>query len=70
MTDPFNTEQDRVKYWQNKFDSEFERAKSYEMDIVYLNYQVRELQRKLIELESDNRILHDMINKLEDQNDK
>ena len=50
MTDPFNTTKEQVKYWQNKFDSEFERAKSYEMDIVYLNYRIRELEREVARL--------------------
>lgn len=65
MTDPFNTTKDQVKFWQAKFDSEFERAKAYEMDIVYLNYKIKELERKVSELESDNRTLHEMLNKAE-----
>ena len=65
MTDPFNTDKDQVKYWQNKFDSEFERAKSYEMDIVYLNYKINQLQQEIELLKADNRLLHEELNKAE-----
>lgn len=53
MTDPYNTEQDKVKYWQEKHNTEFERAKSYEMDLIYANYRIKELQAEVAELKKD-----------------
>lgn len=65
MTDPFNTDKYQVKFWQAKFDSEFERAKAYEMDIVYMNYKINQLQQEIELLKADNRLLHEELNKAE-----
>lgn len=57
MTDPFHKESDRVKYWRNKYEQEFERAKSYEMDLVNANYEVNKLRSRVVELFEQNRTL-------------
>ena len=66
MTDPFNTDSDQVKYWRNKHDQEFERARSYEMDLVHAEYRVRELQAQVAQLTQDNQHLIKELNSLED----
>ncbi len=57
MTDPFHKESDKVKYWRNKYEQEFERAKSYEMDLVNANYEVNKLRSRVVELFEQNRTL-------------
>jgi regulator of replication initiation timing len=57
MTDPFSRESDKVKYWQNKYQQEFDRAKSYEMDLVHANYEINKLRLRIDELWSENRTL-------------
>lgn len=57
MTDPFYKESDKVKYWRNKYEQEFERAKSYEMDLVHANYEVNKLRSRVVELFEQNRTL-------------
>jgi len=57
MTDPFNRESDKVKYWQNKYQQEFDRAKSYEMDLVHANYEINKLRLRIDELWNENRTL-------------
>jgi hypothetical protein len=57
MTDPFSRESDKVKYWQNKYQQEFERAKSYEMDLVHANYEINKLRLRIDELWNENRTL-------------
>jgi hypothetical protein len=65
MTDPFNKDSDKVKYWQHKFESEFDRARSYEMDIVHYEYRIKQLQQEVELLKADNRLLHEELNKAE-----
>jgi regulator of replication initiation timing len=57
MTDPFSRESDKVKYWQNKYQQEFDRAKSYEMDLVHANYEINKLRLRIDELWNENRTL-------------
>ena len=57
MTDPFSRESDKVKYWQNKYQQEFDRAKSYEMDLVHANYEINKLHLRIDELRNENRTL-------------
>ncbi len=57
MTDPFHQESDKVKYWRNKYEQEFERAKSYEMDLVHANYEINKLHSRVAELWDQNRKL-------------
>ena len=57
MTDPFYKESDKVKYWRNKYEQEFERAKAYEMDLVHANYEVNRLRSRVVELFEQNRTL-------------
>jgi regulator of replication initiation timing len=57
MTDPFHQESDRVKYWRSRYEKEFERAKSYEMDLVHANYEVNKLRSRVVELFEQNRTL-------------
>jgi regulator of replication initiation timing len=57
MTDPFSRESDKVKYWQNKYQQEFDRAKSYEMDLVHANYEINKLHLRIEELWNENRTL-------------
>ena len=53
MTDPYNDEKDKVKYWQEKHNTEFERAKGYEMDLIYANYRIKELQAEVFKLREE-----------------
>jgi hypothetical protein len=57
MTDPFSRESDKVKYWQNKYQQEFDRAKSYEMDLAHANYEINKLRLRIDELWNENRTL-------------
>ena len=57
MTDPFSRESDKVKYWQNKYQQEFDRAKSYEMDLAHANYEINKLRLRIDELWTENRTL-------------
>jgi hypothetical protein len=51
------SDSDQVKYWRNKHDMEFERARSYEMDLVHAEYRIRELQAQVAQLLEDNKHL-------------
>jgi len=57
MTDPFYKESERVNYWKRKYEQEFDRAKSYEMDLVNANYEVNKLRTRVVELFEQNRTL-------------
>ena len=50
MTDPYN-QKDKLQYWMEKYNQEAERANGLEMDLIHANHTIRELTRKIDELQ-------------------
>jgi len=50
-TNPYYQPEDKVKYWQEKHNTEFERAKSYEMDLIHAQYEIRKLEAQISDLQ-------------------
>jgi len=48
---PYYRPEDKVRYWQEKHNTEFERAKSYEMDLIHAQYEIRKLQAQISDLQ-------------------
>lgn len=80
MSNPYYKEQDKLKYWMNKHNAEFERANGLEMDLVHAEYRIRELQVRLSDLIFENEnlkardrienVVEEVLGKMEVSNDK
>jgi len=50
MSNPFYNTEDKLKYWMDKHNQEFERANGLEMDLVHANYEIKNLQTRISDL--------------------
>jgi len=50
MSNPFYKTEDKLKYWMDKHNQEFERANGLEMELVHANYEIKNLQMKISDL--------------------
>lgn len=80
MSNPYHKEQDRLKYWMNKYNIQFERANELELNLIHAEYEMLELKARISDLLFENEnlkasdrienVVGEVLGKLEVSNDK
>lgn len=80
MSNPYYKEQDRLKYWMNKYNIQFERANELELNLIHAEYEMLELKARISDLLFENEnlkasdrienVVGEVLGKLEVSNDK
>lgn len=80
MSNPYYKDQDRLKYWMNKYNIQFERANELELNLIHAEYEMLELKARISDLLFENEnlkasdrienVVGEVLGKLEVSNDK